>query len=62
MTGNVTTAIDLTGVTSGTYAYNDGHVTISSAGVIAVNGKAGVSCSGAPTASFAVTNGIVTHC
>jgi hypothetical protein len=27
-----------------------------------VGGTAGVSCSGAPSASFAVTNGIVTHC
>lgn len=26
------------------------------------NGTAGVSCTGTPTASFAVTNGIVTHC
>jgi hypothetical protein len=27
-----------------------------------VGSTAGVSCSGAPTASYAVTNGIVTHC
>lgn len=27
-----------------------------------VNGTAGVTCSGAPTGSYAVTNGIVTHC
>ncbi len=26
------------------------------------NGTAGVSCSGAPTASYATVNGIVTHC
>jgi hypothetical protein len=28
----------------------------------AASGAAGVSCSGAPTASFAVVGGIVTHC
>ena len=27
-----------------------------------VGGVAGVSCSGVPTASFVVTNGLVTHC
>lgn len=31
-------------------------------GTIKAGASTGVSCSGAPTASFAVTNGIVTHC
>ena len=35
---------------------------VNAVGGYKVNGTAGVSCSGAPTASFAVTNGIVTHC
>lgn len=40
---------------------------ISRAGILnvvgyAASGAAGVSCSGAPTAAFAVVNGIVTHC
>jgi hypothetical protein len=36
--------------------------TISTGGVPSSNGTAGVTCSGSPTASFASTNGIVTHC
>jgi len=36
--------------------------TISNGGVPSSNGTAGVTCSGSPTASFASTNGIVTHC
>lgn len=31
-------------------------------GVLEINGTAGVTCSGSPTGSFAVTNGLVTHC
>lgn len=31
-------------------------------GTIQSGSSTGVSCSGAPTASYAVTNGIVTHC
>jgi hypothetical protein len=31
-------------------------------GTIASNGTAGVNCTGAPTAGFVATNGIVTHC
>jgi len=36
--------------------------TINAAGVYYANGTAGVTCAGAPTASFASTNGIVIHC
>lgn len=31
-------------------------------GVLSVNGTVGVTCSGAPTGSFATVNGLVTHC
>jgi len=35
---------------------------VNASGGFVAGGTAGVSCSGTPTASFAVTNGIVTHC
>jgi hypothetical protein len=35
---------------------------INASGGYAVGGTSGVSCSGTPTAAFAVTDGIVTHC
>jgi len=36
--------------------------TINAAGIYYANGIAGVTCAGAPGGSYAVTNGIVTHC
>jgi hypothetical protein len=35
---------------------------VNASGGFVAAGTAGVTCSGAPTASFAVTGGIVTHC
>jgi hypothetical protein len=39
-----------------------GYGTINANGAYYANGTAGVGCSGAPSASFASVNGIVTHC
>lgn len=48
-------------VTLSTKAWSFPGTVNSTAGYLA-NGTAGVTCSGTPTASFAATNGIVTHC
>lgn len=54
MSGNVTTGIDLTGATLGSYAYNDGHLTIGTSGNLTTSGP--VSLTGVGNA-LNVTNG-----
>jgi len=51
------------GPSSGSVDANTGlNLVTQGTGVIQINGTPGVTCSGTPTASFAVTKGVVTHC
>jgi hypothetical protein len=58
--------IDFSAITPVDAYYKDGHTTLTTSGVnssgYSANGTVGVSCTGAPTSSYAVINGIVTHC
>lgn len=65
---SISSGIDWSNVTVSGNWFNFGTVaSLSGAGALnvasySVGGTAGVTCSGTPTASYAVTNGIVTHC
>lgn len=57
---NYNLGFDINGTTILTLASTG--LTIASGGVVTVGSSAGVTCSGAPTSSFATSGGIVTHC